>query len=175
MYFSLFWWFQWLRQFGSPKFSCQQLLVFFPRSSGGFGIQYWLQSGFIYPLVWGNTQIGKIFPIFRFVVPFSCHRLSQNRFISRFWWSCSLSTSKTRAKNSKPWKCMSFGVFSHTNHLPTRVLTEYWVPVRPEVLGKKTKSCWHLRQQSHQSSMDRLLHRLSDLGFSRNSSKFDRP
>ena len=120
---------------------------FFPRSSGGFGIQYWLQSRFIYPLVWRNTQIGKIFSFFWVLGQFSHHRLSKNRFISLFWPSFCLSTSKNRAKNLKTWKNTSIGVFRHTNHLPTRVLTGYWVPVRLELLGKKTKTCWHPRQQ----------------------------
>ena len=147
-----------------PEISAITSFDFFPRSSGGFGIQYWLQSRFIYPLVWRNTQIGKIFSFFWVLGQFSHHRLSKNRFISLFWPSFCLSTSKNRAKNLKTWKNTSIGVFRHTNHLPTRVLTGYWVPVRLELLGKN-QNLLSPQTANLKWAKTRLLHRLPDLGF----------
>ena len=146
MCFSLFWRFQWFRPFGSPKFQRQQVLVFFPRSSGGFGIQYWLQSRFIYPLVWRNTQIGKIFSLFWVLGQFSHHRLSKNRFISLLTIFLPLDIQKPSQKSKNMKKHIDWSISPHqppTNTSPDRILgpSSAWAP------RKKTKTCWHPRQQ----------------------------
>ena len=71
-------------------------------------------------------------------------------------------------------KNTSIGVFRHTKHLPARVLTGYWVPVRLELLGKKKPKLVDTPDSKSQMSQDETVTQTARSGISRNFSNFDR-
>ena len=174
MCFSSFWWFHGFVMWITTIWAVKQTVVIFLGRPSGAGVRYLVRTRIDRSFVCRNSFFSSQLFQNGFGAWFWTDRRSENWYISlkiHFDHPRGCNIGGKHIKKSKS----SFKIYFCTQ---TTYRYESWPNTEPQIRlvfpGKSPPFLWQLRQQSHQPSMDRLLHRLSDLGFSRNSSIFDR-
>ena len=97
---------------------------------------------------------------------------SENWFISCLYQFWDLLRSENRAGNPKSGQNSKIWVFRHTLNILTRILTAYYVPIRPQLLRKQNRLLT-AETANPKIPVAWLLHKQSDLWFFGNSSNFE--